>query len=149
MFCDASCVFPVIRVLVLSDEGKITGMDGTPISKGHVDDDYTSDVEGILPFPSQCLAVTPLPLAELKRNKESRSSLDSDLIKDMLSKVGLSASEPSTMVFWRNAQANVNGYFAGDSFKKRWTCFFPPTASMPDAVYSPEVIYQAPRAGWA
>ncbi len=140
--CDASGAPPDVRVLVLSADGKITGVDGAPMSLGHFDDAYT---KGILPFPAAGINVKPLPLEELRLNRDARCRMDDDLVNDMLAKLGLGDTDSPAIKAWRNGQVNISGVFAKDSYKKKLTCYLPSTASMPEAVYSPDVIYQAPQ----
>jgi hypothetical protein len=145
---------PSANVLTLSHDGSVIGLDGRPLKMGHVDAEWRA---GILPFPSSCLLIQPLPLDELRsrvaaRRQRERAAIDAMLsdagVKESLGKMSKSSSKdskPYAIKLMEYGFVSVNAMFAGDSHKKMTTCFLPATASMPQAIYSPDKIYRAKR----
>lgn len=140
--CDASTPIPIITLHSLSKDGKVIGVDGRALNKGHVDDDW---IEGFLPFPGCCLTVKPLPVEELRRNCEARNQVDTMMINDMLSKLGLD-EKCAAIKLKEVGDTFVDALFAGDSHTKMRTHFLPPTASMPEACHAPDQVYKVSRA---
>jgi hypothetical protein len=139
------------NVVQLSKEGKIIGWDGNPLDNGHVDADWKG---GLLPFPDYCLTVTPLPMEtivkEVKQRLEYedrliREMVEFQLVQDALAGLGFKSGDGSVLhiiKLMRQGEDNISAWFRADSHKKMLTCHLPSTASMPDAVYSPEQIYK-------
>ena len=137
---NASFPFPEdVRIHTLSMDGEVIGVDGRPLKRGHVDDEWR---EGLLPFPGCCLTVAPLPIETLKRDCDARNALDDLMIDKMLEELGLSR-ECNAIELMENGNANVKSLFARDSHRKMLTQKLPPTASMRNAIYNPQEIYKA------
>jgi hypothetical protein len=134
----ASTPFPDIKIHTLSMDGEVIGVDGKPLKKGHVDDEWH---EGILPFPGCCLTVTPLPMETLKRDCDARNALDDMMIDKMLGELGLTR-ECAAFKLMDAGNANVKAMFARDSHREMLTHKLPSTASMKSAVYNPLEIYK-------
>ncbi len=143
---------PSANVLTLSHDGGVIGLDGRPLKMGHVDAEWRA---GLLPFPSSCLLLQPLPLEELQsrvaaRRQREGAAIDAMLsdanVKESLGKMSKSASKdskPAAIRLMEYGFVNMDAVFAGDSHKKMATCFLPATASMPQAIYAPDKIYSA------
>lgn len=138
-------------LLSLSEDGKIIGLDGHPLEKGHVDADC---VEGLLPFPDYCLAVKPLPMETLVTKSQEYSSIQDGMLQamvlnpviaDALAALGqkeVMASELYAVKCMRQGVENIAAWLRDDSHINKRTCYLPATASMPDAVYTPNEIYK-------
>lgn len=139
------------NVVQLSKDGKIIGWDGNPLDNGHVDAEWKG---GLLPFPDYCLTVTPLPMEALEKEVTQRLEYEDRLISEMvgvqlvqdaLAGLGFKSGDGSVLYIiklMRQGNDNISSWFRADSHKKMLTCHLPSTASMPDAVYSPEQIYK-------
>ena len=135
-----------VNVLTLSKEGKVIGRDGHPLSNGYLDDGW---VDGLIPFPENCLSVVPMPLDEIRlyvtaRLEEDQKLIDemleTPIIKEKLAEVGIDG-EPAAIKVMRIGKTNIETWLRNDSHVKMATNFLPPTASLLTAVYSPEKIY--------
>lgn len=141
-----------LDLLTLSPEGKIIGLDGQPLDKGHVDADR---VDGLLPFPDYCMLVQPLGMDRLREMSEQYYGIQDGMLQAMilspevkeilatLGHTGEVASELYAVKFMHRGVRNISDWLKEDSHVKRLTCYLPATASMPDAVYSPEEIYKS------
>lgn len=139
-----------INVVSLSQDGKTIGLDGQELPKGHLDPYWKG---GLLPFPVNCMSVVPLPLDEIKAMAgQYREIQDGFLqamflspgVKEALAAIGMtgaSVSDLKAVRCMRKGAATITAWLGDDCHKKMLTCYLPPTASMPDAVYMPEKIY--------
>jgi hypothetical protein len=143
-----------VTVLTLSEGGKVIGLDGQPLANGHVDASWKG---GLLPFPEYCLAVLPVPMDRLEEMLMQRRAYEDTMIQDMLQtpcvKEALAAhgqagggdgySHLCVFKLVKQGVNNIAAWFRDDSHKKMLTCYLPSTASMQEAVYSPDQIYKA------
>ena len=139
------------NLLSLSQDGKIIGLDGHPMPNGHVDAFWKG---GLLPFPDNCLSVTLSPIEEIRELSQRYHNVQdaflqamilSPGVKDTMAALGAKdrdLSDLEAVKCMRRGAANIAGWFRDDCHRKMLTCFLPPTASMPDAVYSPNEIYK-------
>jgi hypothetical protein len=140
-----------LSLLSLSEEGKIIGLDGHPLEKGHVDAECE---EGLLPFPEYCMSVQPQPMDSLREMSKQYTDIQDGMLQAMVLSPGIAetlaamlktevtVSELYAVKGMRKGVENIASWLKDDSHTKMQTCFLPATASMPDAIYSPHEIYK-------
>ena len=141
-----------VELLLLSEDGKIIGLDGQALDKGHVDAD---SVEGLLPFPDYCMSVQPVAMDKLEEMSKQYRDIQDGMLQAMIlspevkealaisGHKGEVASELHAVKCMQRGVQNISEWLKEDSHVKMLTCYLPATASMPDAVYSPDEIYKS------
>jgi hypothetical protein len=143
-----------LNVLTLSKDGRAVGLDGQPLSNGHLDEGWK---DGLIPFPDSCLALPLVPLDELRESVCARLQLEQRMIDEMvedpavktkLAEIGwgADAGELIAIKCMRRGKVHVAECFSGDCHQKMATGILPPTASMLKAVYSPDKLYREKKA---
>lgn len=138
-------------MLSLSQDGSVIGLDGQPLPLGHVDADWKG---GLLPFPDYCMAVVPQPVDKVEEMLKQRREYEDSLLREMVVSPGVKEAlaemgvqegayaELCAVKCMRRGADTIAAWFRDDCHKKMLTCYLPATASMPEAVYSPDEIYR-------
>lgn len=140
-----------LGLLSLSEDGKIIGLNGRPLERGHVDADCE---DGLLPFPDCCMSVKPLPMETLAKMSKEYSDFQDGMLQAMVLSPGIAealaalvrkdviVSDLHAVKCMRRGVENIASWLKDDSHTKMQTCYLPATASMPEAIYSPDEIYK-------
>lgn len=121
-----------IRVAKLTAKGLLINplsMQASP--SGHID-----QPGALLPFPPHCCTLELLAPAELDRIADAQHRAEEKGILDMLSGLGISLPACPAALYSANARDQVNIRIRSGDTKD-----LPPTASKPDAVYNPRILY--------
>jgi hypothetical protein len=121
-----------IHVAKLTHKGLlINPLSQQPVLMGHFD-----QPGALLPFPLRCCTLELLAPAELDRIAEAQLRAEEKGILDMLSALGLSLLASPAALYSANGHDQVNIRIRSGDTKD-----LPPTASKPDAVYNPRILY--------
>ena len=128
-----------VKLIPLDKNGYMKGIDLTPLTRGHFDQ---SAMKGILPFDVE------MSEYRLQSPEDMQAAIDRQLDKEtrqiavMLEAVKIRPEESPAVQCMLNARRRVGWIHQNDSHIKMLTKDLPPTASMPDAVFSPGEIYK-------
>ena len=133
------------KLLTVNSEGQLIGRDGQPTPGGHLALPEASLSDGDsrppFPFPEACCQLCPNE-AELQRLTDDRRAKEERRLQDMLQSLFNSADDTKTVSVMRTGKHNALRRLREDSHQARLTVVFPPTASMPGAVYAPEQLFK-------
>jgi hypothetical protein len=130
----------------LSRSGCIVGPDGNDLKLGVMDSQLA---KGVVPFPDYCTSIKPLPQAEIESMVDKVKRSEDELLTGMLVKcMGVrydAGSEPYPIKLYRAATEEALARMRSDSHEQNKTSIYPPTASMLEAVLSPQEAYRLPH----
>ena len=134
---EARCDFPDnCKPLKIDDDGYGLGLDGRPSSLGHLQYSLAGKAVPPIPFPPACAGLDPLPPDAIATLAGQRMALEEARV------LSLSKDEPRAIGALRRGASNVRAMLSEDSHLKNLTHALPPTASMPEAVFDPEVVFK-------
>jgi len=125
---DQSVPFPDnCKLGELLDNGNMLGPDGKPIKP--------SKHSAPIPFPSHCSCIKPIKVDELINKRRDEEDV---MIGELMGAIGLSSS--IVVDARKRAILDVANRLKTDSHLSNLTSVLPPSASLTDAVYQPEVL---------
>jgi len=128
-----------IRLIPLDKSGRMKGPDERPLAWGHFD---PSALRGLLPFDAELTGLKLTPPDEASATVDAQMRKEAALIDAMLAACGIKPEDCRAYQCMLNARQRVAWIFKHDSHLKMLTSILPPTASMTDAVFTPEELYK-------
>ncbi len=128
-----------IRLIALDKNGRMKGPDGMSLPFGHFD---PSALRGLLPFDIELTKMSPIPFEEAQAIVERQIKKEDACIGDMLADCGIVPADCPALQCMLNARRRVAWILRNDTHLKMLTAILPPTASMPEAVFSPKELYK-------
>lgn len=130
------------KLAALDESGRMLGLDGRPSTLGHYEFSLAGKPVPLIPFPEACCSLQPLPIADLAALVTARVGAEEALIND-LSAALPPGIQPKAVQRMLQGRAYTLALLNGDSHLSNRTLCLPPTASLPEAVYDPEVVFGA------
>ena len=141
---EAKIAFPEnCKFCQLDGQGSMLGLDGKVSSLGHMQFSLAGKPVPPIQFPDMCRDLRPLTAERLEELTSGRVAVEQRLCYDMLTTLQLKAGTPKTVELMLKGRAQLISRLQTDSHLKNLTHILPPTASMPEAIYEPGVLFGA------
>ena len=128
-----------VKLVTLDKNGYMKGVDLMPLTRGHFD---PSAPKGLLPFDQEMADFKLRPAEDIQAAVQKQLAKEAGQTTAMLLALNIKHEDSPAVQCMLNARRRVAWIYQNDSHLETLTKDLPPTASMPEAAFSPAEIYK-------